>query len=596
MNFLGIDVSDLDPRGFFQWARMSYLLAYLVWVALVWWSRRRIALLGPLALGLVTWFATTFPLQRAYGLGQGTDRMRNLWWCATAAAGLPPWESGVVDRRALEPAWSLFVSLVALREPGRVAALYPFLPALAIVAVGLAIPWSFLRLAPADAFVDGMGTERWGAALWCGFFVLLASMEPTDFMNPYRGFWAKSFLLKPNHVLAFALVPPIAALMARARTLRDWLASALLLGLLGWVFVTYWALFCWGVCLYTLWTFTSGKQDRAASIRVAATLAAGLVIVLPYLYYLLHQFPETMSMQVGTFADDPRMSVWGDTPPRAQSLLLLVTLDLGASFYFALYGLWTSLRRQTRFDRLWVGLVVGAYAAWLVNSYLLFTGRARQSDEIYYFLVFVVSIEAGIGACRLTSRLAALAGSTETPSWKAIAQRDRLSALAFLVALPATVGWWWNPLTMDAHFRVALDPLPRAAVQVGDFLRENTRRDGVVLAAGETAMWIPALTGRRIVYDDDLDRVRSLAASAVLTNVLVDPTAVSGVAVDAETAARRRALWTFLASRARLDRVLQAGAVEVYSVRYPSPRQRSALSDEGESRRRSPTVAGSTLR
>jgi hypothetical protein len=573
MNFLGVDVSQIDMERFFQSARTAYLFLYLLWVALVWKNERRVSLWGPTVLGLSIWLVTTFPLQRSYGLAIGTDRLRNLWWCATAAAGHPPWESGVVGRPSLEPAWSLLVSILALRDPARVSAVYPVLPALSIVLVGVAIAWSLRRLAPDDAFESGDSAARWRAVLWCGFFVLLASMGPADFMNPYRGFWAKTFLLKPNHALAFALVPLVAALLSNECTRRRSILAAALLGLLGFAFITYWALLCFGVFLYAAWTLSSQRERRREAFRVAAALGGGLILVLPYVYYLVRRFPQTLSLEVGAFPDDPLMSVWGDTPPRAQSLLFLATFDLGANFYLALYGLWEGIRRRTRFDRLWTSLVAGAYLAWLVNAFLLFTGRARQSDEIYFFLVFMVSMQAGLGAFRLTERLGRLAGSSGLSPWKRLERPGRLSAVGFLVALPITVGWWWNPTVMDAHFRMALDPLPPAAVRLGDWIRENARPDDVFLAAGETALWIPALAGRRIVFEEDREQVRALLDRKLVTYVVVEPIApgpMAGGDVESGLAARRRELWTLLGREASLVPVFRAGPLEIYSIRYPA--------------------------
>ena len=55
---------------------------------------------------------------------------------------------------------------------------------------------------------------------------------------------------------------------------------------------------------------------------------------------------------------------------------------------------------------MWAAIVAGAYAAWTVNAALLFVGRARQSDDIYYFLVFAVAVQAGLGAARLSEVIA----------------------------------------------------------------------------------------------------------------------------------------------------------------------------------------------
>ena len=391
MNFLGLDVTGLDLERFLESGKAIYLCLYALWIALVFRGGRRMWVWGPPVLALVCWFVATFPLQQSYGLAAISDRMRNLWWCATVAAGQPIWESGVLDRMSLEPFWSLFVSLLSLRNPARVMTVYPFLPALAIVLVGCGLTVSALKILPDDAFEGQFPADRWRLALWCSFFVLLASTGPVDYLNPYRGFWAKTFMLKPNHALAFAVVPVSVAMLSRAMSWRRSIAVAVLLGLLGWAFIVYWALTCWGIVLYTAWTFAGTPSKRSEAVRIVGALAGGLLIVLPYVYFLIHQFPETVNFAPGVSADDPLRSVWGESPPRAQSLFFLSTFDLGANFYMALYGFWTSLFRGSRFDRLCVSLVAGAYSAWAVGGLLLLTGRGRQSDEIYYFLVFVVS-------------------------------------------------------------------------------------------------------------------------------------------------------------------------------------------------------------
>src|SRR5574341_1053021 len=97
MNFLGLDVRGLDLHVFFVLARGLFAVLYIAGLAWL-WRRRRASVLFPLALALAFWLIVTFPLQRIYGLQDPSDRLRNLWWCSTAAAGNPPWESGVVGR------------------------------------------------------------------------------------------------------------------------------------------------------------------------------------------------------------------------------------------------------------------------------------------------------------------------------------------------------------------------------------------------------------------------------------------------------------------------------------------------------------------
>ena len=116
-------------------------------------------------------------------------------------------------------------------------------------------------------------------------------------------------MLKPNHALAFAVVPVSVAMLSRAMSWRRSIAIAVLLGLLGWAFIVYWALTCWGIVLYTAWTFAGAPPKRSEAVRIVGALAGGLLIVLPYVYFLIHQFPETVNFAPGVSADDPLRSV-----------------------------------------------------------------------------------------------------------------------------------------------------------------------------------------------------------------------------------------------------------------------------------------------
>ncbi len=116
------------------------------------------------------------------------------------------------------------------------------------------------------------------------------------------------------------------------------------------------------------------------------------------------------------------------------------------------------LRR--RLKNYFVSLVAGAYSAWAVGGLLLLTGRGRQSDEIYYFLVFVVSIQAGVGTYRFLERASGVIAKLAQPRLALFAQPRKLTAAALGLWLPLTLGWWWNPLIMDAHWPAAFQREP----------------------------------------------------------------------------------------------------------------------------------------
>lgn len=564
MNFVGVDVRGIDIHRFQEALRAVYLLVYLLWVASLWMRKRRSSLWGPIALSLVCWFMTTFPLQGLYALAFNTDRMRHLWWSATVAAGHPAWESGILDRSSLEPAWSLFVSVLALRDPERVFTVFAYLPALVIALTGIGLIVSLREMAPSGTTASSSPEEDqgWHAALWVGFFVLLASTGPIDYLNPYRAFWAKSFLLKPNHALGFALVPLCVALSSKELNGRRSAMVVALLGLLGWVFITHWAILCWGIFLYSALAWWTHRIALSESMRLAAILAGGALAVAPYIYFLVHQFPETVNFEASPFAEDPLYSLWGESPPRGYSLFFLVTFDLGANFYLAIYGLWAAWRSRAKFAWIWASVVVGSYFAWIVSVALLFSGRARQSDDIYYFLVFAVAVQAGLGAHHLVERASGVIAKHGNALLKPFEEPRKLAAAVLLLWLPLTLGWWWNPMRMDAHFRLGLTPMPRPVAELGQWVREQTQPSDVFLAEAEAAIWIPAISGRRIVFADDEKVVRDALERRVLVYAVVEP--------DATLSDQPNALLALLKENGEIRKVFELGSMDVYTISYES--------------------------
>jgi hypothetical protein len=482
LNFLGMDVAGLDLAAFFRAGRVFYAAAFVGWAFAVARSKRRAWVWGPTALALLGWALTTFPLQRPYGLQVPSDRLRHLWWAATAAAGNPPWESGIAGQSTIEPVWSFFVSLLALRDPARVVAVYPFLPAIGLLATGAALVWAFRARPLQGALVS--------------VFVLLAATQPLDFLEPFRMFWARHFLLKPNHALGLALVPVVIGVVSRPITARRALALAALLGLTGWVFVVDWALVCTGLAGFVaLAALRRRALARGELTRLFAAVLGSAVIVAPYVLYLARHFPNAVSLSAGDNPSAPAMSPWGDERPAAHSLLFLATFDLGPHFPLAVYGAWIAWRRRSRVRLAWLGLLTAAYAAWAVTAVLYATSRARAADEVYWFLAFAVAVHAGLGAHAIVLRLAAALRQFRS-AW---GTPRRVAAVALVAWLPFTFGAWWDPPRTDAHFAVALEPMPAEMQRLAEWVRARTRGADLVAATPPAAAWLPALAGRRIV-------------------------------------------------------------------------------------------------
>jgi hypothetical protein len=573
VNFIGLDVRGLDLGAFVELARLGYLAVYLAWLSWLWRSKRWAGSYIPILLALVFWIVTSYPLQRPYGLGDNMDRQRNLGWCATAAAGNRVWESGLYGKGHLEPLWAAFVSTLALRRPASVRTLYPFLPAIAIVLVGLSLVWVFRRI-PDDSEPPGERTATSGRALLVVFFVLLASSQPLDFVGAELGWPGKYFMLKPNHTMAFALVPISIRILAMPLTWRRAVLAAAALATLGWAFVIFWVVLCWGLLLHVaVKAATGGWKGRG--IQLSLVLLVQLALVAPYVYYLRSNFPHAVGLSAGKqLPGDPDRSPWLEAPPVDESLLFVVTTRLGVVFYLGLYGMWRSWRRRNEFHHLWLAVAIGAYLAWAVNAVLYVTARARGATHLYLFLVLVMAVFAGLGAHDLLERGArALAARARAP-WGGLGSSPRLGAIFLLVLLPITLPWWWRPDRMDGHFRIALDPVETRFELLGDWILANTRGTDVICAGREALAWIPALTGRRALpprrpaagstgYREECSEiVYSGAEDPVSTGGPIGVSVlVSDPALEAEVPRAH------LDRHPRLEKVFEAGNLTVYRFR-----------------------------
>lgn len=563
---------DSTLPAYFTTGKTLYALLYLGWVALIYRSGRLRGLFVPTLLAVLGWFLLDLPLERLYALGPNMDRQRNLAWCATAAAGNAPWGSGVVGRYNLEPWWALLVASLSLFDPGRVMTVYRYLPPVAIALVGASFTLAFRTPRVRAAENDSDGEAPW-LALLVVFFVLLAPTGPLDYLSPYRAFWQRTFLLKPNHAFGFALLPVLAWLVASRGGGGRAVATALVLGTLGWVFVVHWALVCGGLGLYAVviaWRDWRGSRSELWTIVVI--VAVSLVLVAPYLYYLMRSFP-VVSFPPPVYRDEPQRSVWGEAPSRTHSLLFLVTLDLGINFLLACYGAWVSWTRRTRMHLLWLGFAASAYLAWALNAYLLSIGQARVSDEIYFFLVVAVAVQAAIG---LEDVLARVAERTADAGPAILGSRARVFALALACWLPLTFPWWWNAPRMDPHFRISREPLPDDLTNLATWIRENTEGSDVFLAGTDVATWIPALTGRRVLRTGmpwagteayELERRLLLSEDPEAARAVLDAMRVDYVVLDLSLRDEHELTASRLDESPLFDLVFQSYHTRIYRAR-----------------------------
>jgi len=466
-------MSEAGLESVLGWARLLAGAISVLWILASTRIRRAEWILAAVISWCVyLWAISNLPLGRIYALGVGRDRLMNLALCTPVAAGSPFYQTYQVGQLNFEPFWSLFVAAVSGWSAERVLLLYPVLALL--VVVGFAI--SFYVSPPTPSNHEEGEWSGW-EKVFAIYFALMFSTSPTDHLETYRSVWNLSFLLKPNHNLGLVLLPPLLATLAGAPSWSRRLRAAVLLHLIGWVFVVFWAYVVVGLLFYVALSRRHGKA-RTAAVDVATMLGVNLVLLSPYLFVLLTRYSFVLRA--------PRVDL-----ASVLDLSLKLSLGQGVFFLLALLGGKTLYSRADGLSRLWLSLALGAVTVWVGYMGLAPAIGAPEADEIYYFVRVVVGVVAGIGAWNAARRIGGLL------TLPAEVRPAALLLVSFPLALPA----WWNPARMDRYFVGSIAPVPESLMRTTTFIRERTEPEAAFLAVGEEARYVAALGGRRVLYD-----------------------------------------------------------------------------------------------
>lgn len=487
VGFGHIDASELP--SYFLKAKYLYVALFLAWVLVVYRFRRAAWLVGgTIFFSLFFWAVLEIPLARPYAFSPPLDRMFNVAMGATSATGHSPFESYQVGAVDLEPLWRLTLRLASLGKPENVIAVYPYLPAVVLVMLPLALVWGLGR--KEDERDSSSEAERaWELALVV-LAVMLLSSAPQEQFGVFRPFWSMNFLLKPNHVLGFVLIP----LWVRAWTspkpwVRMW-GAALLLGALAWVFLMHWSYVLAGLILYPL--VAHGAKQAREWKRVALVAGLSFVAAVPYLMILFANFHWGHG---GAVAE----KVWLQRGYEEGFLnVLAVSYEHGWLFLGSLAGIAGMAIRRRKEDVLWLSLILGCVVGWVGYLVLFALQKIIEPDEFYFYTRFLLSVAAGSGIFFALRWLGFSLNDRRLDQPAALA----VSAV-LLFALPQSFPYWWNPIGTDRYYEVALEPLPEDKTRLAAWIREHTSPDAVFVAGPETSLWIAALAGRRVLTTGD---------------------------------------------------------------------------------------------
>jgi len=211
----------------------------------------------------------------------------------------------------------------------------------------------------------------------------------------------------------------------------------------------------------------------------------------------------------------------------------------------------------------------GAWSAWRSQ-------RAQQHALLVWSLVGVLLLYLPFGLQRrfmlgLAIPLAGLAAL----GLQALARRKKRRTLVmvvclFLLALPTNL----VVLLTSAHgvlTHASLLYLGRGEAEALDWLAKNTPEEAVILAATDTGLFIPARTGRRVVYGHPFETLAARERAAQVNRLF------QGAATDEDLEILQEVDYVFVGPRERawgetvftreMVTVYQAGGVTVYQVR-----------------------------
>jgi len=185
-----------------------------------------------------------------------------------------------------------------------------------------------------------------------------------------------------------------------------------------------------------------------------------------------------------------RGSLLGGPPLRLglPASCLLLALDQGPWLVLAGWGLWRGA---------WVAApVLIASGAGLVLAAVAWPIDAWGGHALYRLGLL-------LAACGPVEILARRAGESLAAAWPSLGRHGdaRRLGLAALVAVlvPGSFLAWWNPVRLDPLAEASVYPHSSRIVAVAQWIRQNTPKDAVFLAAPEYGPDIAVLAGRRVL-------------------------------------------------------------------------------------------------
>lgn len=585
---------------------LSKVIIIALWLLLLWLTYRRgsprYVLLGTIALGSLSVIFDMLPLARPYRLAADSDRMNQLSWTISLASGHNPFQFPISPQDIVENnppfIWGILAFINKLTGISHLA-LVSYSPLLSTILLPVAYYFFAYRQNGGAGWIAS--EHRW-AGLLMGASILFLTQNVGEGSAAWS-FWNIQVLLKPDHVLAYTLLPVFLYLYLTERTgaLFRYMVPGLLLGILIPAFIPLGAYVVAGLMLFALIGRFAGSGKRRGELKKFLGVMA--IATMFSTWYWLPIFRENLGLVshlMGAF------DYFGSSAGKYYAFefvgnpfepYLYTPLLVG----FALLGIVKMLRRFNRSDRLLLSfvLVVTLGRFVLPITWVLFNFKpfAYQTPMLFKL---AMGIAAGIGILFLAEivytsrdRISAFLAPSRAlrpinRMWTAKSQVN--SILILLLLLTPFFTPVWRLAIQDEAWHMSREPIPRQIVNYTQWVSNNTDKDAAFLADRVTGYWINGLTGRLMVtlgrevykpkaierHNDaaafyattDLPTARSILAKYNVSYVVVSPDIIKYY---------QKVELAKFGNQELFQKVYQDGELLIYSIK-PIPPRANALS------------------
>ncbi|MBI2027318.1 MAG: hypothetical protein HYS98_05900 [Deltaproteobacteria bacterium] len=492
-------IYSLDKTILFQLFSCRFILLSL-WVGLLYLVLKKdssfVLLVATILVGSVSIVFDMGLLNSGYALwpdGSG-DRFPYIALAKTLAVGNPFGEDALYKNvpTMLSPLYAYVIGQIHRLTNCNLFRLYDFSSLLWT----FFLPLSFYFFYTKTSLDKNDKNFKWEAILMA-FFALYLSSDIQDLRFFREDFWNLLVLFKPSHSLSFICIPILYYTLSKSLSVTNVLMGSIVLSLMlvSW-FVTG-VFVVGGLVFYLLFLLWLKRKDFVkTSVQVIGiTLGGGVLSAWYWVPFFI--FKDLHSQTGTTILNYTKYDNVLFDP--FESTFFMVPL-----FWLGGVGLWMLARRRNRWDLLVLGMIASLYGGKFIVYPLTRSvfGFGPQAFECsVFFIRFMMGVAAGSGIYALVQYFkGSFRFSFSRLKFLNFQKQSTWVVMILLALTPYFVIFWQVPV-LNSKWYIGLSEISPHQQKLGNWIEHNTKPDSVILTDGQTALWLAAMTGRKLLID-----------------------------------------------------------------------------------------------